>query len=187
MDSTKELLTNELKKYEYIIFDFDKTICELMVNWGVLKKELSDFILDHHWDHIVFTPIDESLNLVRSKYWQWDLLKLYKIIESFEINWGYTNVNNTIVNHILKNHKHFAIYSMNMTRTINAFLKDLRILKQFDLIIWKDNCISHKPSWDDIDFIVKKWNIDKKRVLFIWDSSNDLLSWKEAGIKTFIL
>lgn len=187
MDSAKELLTNEMSKYEYIIFDFDKTICELMVDWVKLKKQLSNFIMNRHWDSIIFTPLNHTLKEVQLKYWQIELIKLYKIIESFELQWGYCNINNTIINHISQKKKHFAIYSMNMRWTIYTFLEDLKILKYFDIIIWKDNCASYKPSWNDIDFIINKWNIEKCKVLFIWDSQDDLLSWEIAMINTFIL
>jgi pyrophosphatase PpaX len=62
-------------------------------------------------------------------------------------------------------------------------LEVLEILEYFDMIVTGDDVKEHKPSAEGIEVFINKYNLDKKKVLMIGDSTGDVKAARAAGIK----
>ena len=62
-------------------------------------------------------------------------------------------------------------------------LQKLEVYDYFDLIITGDDVKEHKPSAEGINNFIKKFNLDKARVLMIGDASPDFKAARSAGVK----
>lgn len=187
MENKKDLLKT-LSRYQGIIYDFDGTLAIMDVNWGEMKKALTDFMFAEIWDHIEFTPLDEVLWSMRSNFGEVLFWKLLDIISDWELASHITVCSEDLINFISHNSKKQAVFTMNTHRAIMKFLRDIFPLRiPFDSIISKNNCEAPKPSDIDIHKIIHSWWMNKAHVAYIWNSHKDRVSWEMAGIDTFII
>lgn len=66
-------------------------------------------------------------------------------------------------------------------------LKDLDILKYFELVLGKDNCISPKKTGEPAILALNKMNLNAENVVVIGDAPMDYLMAENSGIKNVIL
>lgn len=62
-------------------------------------------------------------------------------------------------------------------------LKKLEILDYFDLVITGSDVKEHKPSPEGIEIFVKKFALDKEKVLMVGDAPADIKAARAAGVK----
>jgi HAD superfamily hydrolase (TIGR01549 family) len=76
-----------------------------------------------------------------------------------------------------------AIFTGKGREAATITLKKLEIYDYFDMIITGDDVKEHKPSAEGINNFIKKFNLDKARVLMIGDASPDFKAARSAGVK----
>lgn len=64
------------------------------------------------------------------------------------------------------------------------FLKKFDMIDNFSELITKGSGFERKPSPQGINYLIEKYDIDKSKAIMIGDRDIDLLSAKNAGIKT---
>jgi HAD superfamily hydrolase (TIGR01549 family) len=76
-----------------------------------------------------------------------------------------------------------AIFTGKGREAATITLQKLEVYDYFDLIITGDDVKEHKPSAEGINNFIKKFNLDKARVLMIGDASPDFKAARSAGVK----
>ena len=79
-----------------------------------------------------------------------------------------------------------AIFSMNHRDTITVSLKKFGIIDDVSMIVSRDDVKELKPNPEGLNKICNSMKIDKKSVLFIGNSGQDLRAGERAGIKTLL-
>jgi len=165
-------LLNILDNYNYVIFDFDGTIVKLHVKWTELKREL---------DHVLgvdFTKLNEGLKTLNTK----ELKRAFEIIEKHEHAAGY-DVNSNLIGYIKKVDKHYAIFSDNLTSTVNKILYELGIATKFKIVIGKDSVSDFKPSGEGILKIIDFFSVGNDEIILVGDSEKDKIAAESVGIR----
>ncbi|MGD9155559.1 MAG: HAD-IA family hydrolase [Bacillota bacterium] len=80
--------------------------------------------------------------------------------------------------------KNIALATFKIRSATVRILKKLNVLQYFDVIITADDVEKPKPDPQCIEKILEKLNCQTKKVILIGDTANDLLTGKNAGIKT---
>jgi HAD superfamily hydrolase (TIGR01549 family) len=163
---------SSLKKYKYIIFDFDGTLANLSVDWKGLKKKLAQtFNKD-------FTKLNEGLkNLTEN-----ELKRAFKIIEKYELKAKY-ELNCSLIEYVKENDKIYAIFSDNMSVTVKNILEKAGIINKFHVVLCKDNVAKFKPDIEGLKKILETLNVyNKTEVIFIGNDEKDKLIAENVGI-----
>jgi HAD superfamily hydrolase (TIGR01549 family) len=184
MDKSDKII-EEIFQYKGIIFDFDGTIVDLNTDWQAVKKSLSNLVFSEKGHNDNFTPLAKKVLYYRnSDTCFFD--KIAEMISSFEMKKEGYVFNGKLIDYINENiDKKIAIYSMNTDRTIKNFIS--KYFKYKPDIISINNCQEAKPTEKDLLKIIGGWELNSDDVVFVGNSSNDLLSGKKAKIKTYII
>jgi len=62
-------------------------------------------------------------------------------------------------------------------------LKKIGVIDLFDMIVTGDDVENHKPSPEGIEKFVKKYNLNRNKVLMIGDAPADVTAARNAGVK----
>ena len=173
----------KLSKFKAVIYDLDGTLVDLNVDWVRLKKNLFKVFFDKTGEKKDFTPLEESLNVVKTEYNHEIYHKLVKIIAEWEVEIGNYKINTRLVEYINNQKKQrFAIYSMNTKKCVEQFI-DIYLEKKPELVIFKENYKKPKPAREDIKTIIEYMKIKRKEIVLVGDSNADKLSAEMAGIE----
>lgn len=162
---------NILKNFDFLIFDFDKTIATIPINWSVERKNFISFANENY--NISF---DNNLRVDQMEY---KLIGLYPSdvnnILSFRRNLETSLIadavpNITITDSIKKFENDMFIISNNLTSTITHILDGLNILEKFTKIIGIDTYYSPKPSTKSWEKLRQDHSFSLDKTLFIGDS-----------------
>jgi HAD superfamily hydrolase (TIGR01549 family) len=162
---------NILKYFDCLIFDFDKTIATIPINWTIERINFISFANKNF--NISFK------NNLRVDQMEYKLIEIYpskvnnilsfrRSLESSLIS--YSVPNKSITDSIKKFDKDMFIISNNLTGTITHILEDLNILKKFTKIIGIDTYYSPKPSTMSWEKLCQNYSFSLDKTLFIGDS-----------------
>jgi pyrophosphatase PpaX len=76
-----------------------------------------------------------------------------------------------------------AVFTGKGREAATITLKKLHVFDYFDMIITGDDVKEHKPSAEGINNFIKKYNLNKNRVLMIGDAPSDFKASRSAGVK----
>ena len=180
---------NLFQGYENIVFDFDKTIASLPIDWATerenfkkFSKEKFGYIFDENFrvdemEYVLFRNFPEKKKTI---------LEFRKQLESSCM----TNVfpNDEIIEIIsVKKHKYFII-SNNLYSTIIYYLNLYNISKKFIDIVGVDTYFSPKPCINSWVNLKSKFNLTESHTLFVGDSPDtDAKFAKSCGLSYFQL
>lgn len=145
---------------ELAIFDLDGTLINLKVDWNALKRAR---MFERDW--------------VTIRQYELENMDHAKPIERG-------------IEHVKKFKSlgcKLAICSSNMYETILQSLKKLELDKCFDYIIAGDHVYNHKPDPEGLNRIVKYFNVDKRKTVFIGNDWKDEVAGRRANIHTVLL
>lgn len=171
-----------LLSYQALIFDLDGTLVNLGIDWGILKKKLSAHLLSRTGENLSFSPLDQKLSYVRSKYDREVFDELMSIVSDFEMRDESYRPNNALIEFLNSSDIRYAIYSMNTRKCVYNFVNKF-LARKPDMIIAKEDCSEPKPTNLDIDRIINFWQMNKKNVMLVGDSPGDKESAKRSHIK----
>jgi len=171
---------------KYLVFDFDRTIDTLIIDWSTildgwlkLGKELTgDHSLEITGNPYVFqAEIAEKIGQPAIEAFQ-DFTRDYE-----RDNYSTHEPNMKLVQFIQDNQANyqFFLWSSNHLETIKPILKDLGLDKSFRNIVTRDMVDYPKPHPVGFEQIFIP-GTDKKEYLMIGDSKNDKLAAKAAEI-----
>jgi len=188
MEKQKDIIKDILKdsKIRGMIFDFDGTIVNLFVDWSGLKQQLRDkFLINKE------TSLGKILIEIRDRFGANGLEGAYNLIRDYELGAiEKATINEDILEIIKKCYKKnikLGIFSSNIKETVYYFLDKLNIRHLFDIVVAKEDVEFCKPEIEGLQLIVDKWEIDKKRLVFIGNDNMDRLCGEKMGIKSLII
>lgn len=175
-----------VRKYPTIIIDLDGTLVNLNVDWRETKNKLYKFCIKNKKEPINFSILENGLMVAKKKYGKKFYSKLLDIVSSYEMDEEKYEINTYLINYLNSNNSMYIIYSMNTQKTINNFIT--RYLKNSPReIIAKETCLEQKPTDKDLNNLMHKFKLNKKEMVFIGNSVEDLRSGKLAGVKTYLI
>jgi len=187
MGANKKIMKISNRVNKLIIFDFDKTIVNLNVNWRAVRKKLRDFCLSHGLD-IDFNfphPIFESIK--KARHIRQDLLDIVKNEEIKAVKKAKPIVGaKEFLEFINKKGIKFIIISNNHSQCIDAALKKFHFPEPEIIKGW-DNVELLKPNPQALRRVLEKLKISPEHCLLIGDSNDDLILGKKLGIKTLLI
>ncbi|MBY8982049.1 MAG: HAD family hydrolase [Candidatus Lokiarchaeota archaeon] len=178
-----------------IIFDLDGTIVDLDVNWKYLKEILKERYFKIYNQNCDFNSISECLNNIVEKKDETELLKIFKIVEDFELKTIDKTQPIDEVIYFIQNIKQIpfifdtklAILSLNTRKTIMLALKQFNIFKRFSFIISKEDVRKWKPEPEGLFKIKSYFNVEIHEIIYFGDKEKDLLTGKNAKIDSYLI
>lgn len=174
------------KNKKYIIFDFDETLCTLLINWDPWCEELDNLFLSY--DMVSKDDSDlsyaEMINLCIDKYGEEARDKILEINYRNEkdCSSGYELSPTAIpLLELSKEYAELYLWTSNDRRTIMPILKELDMEKFFKKIVTRNDVKYVKPKADGFSLIYDK-NNSKSDYLFIGDSAADSGAAQNSGI-----
>lgn len=171
-------MKNTTKKY--IIFDFDKTIATVVVDWkkwhlgaGEIFKKYEPTFIKHlqgekiyHLQNEMFKKYGQSLKL--------EIDSFTRDLEALEVM-GIEPINKTIelINRFYADGKSLYIWSSNDSVLVTKSLKELKILEYFKFLITRDKVDLLKPEKSGFDKYLSSLDENLDNFLMVGDSDAD--------------
>jgi len=150
---------------------------------------------EHYNEDCKVERISTCLNEVVQKKDEVILQDFFDIIRKFELK----NIKNTqIIGETIffinnkelfevKKEAKFAILSLNTRSTIIRALELANITKKIDYIVGREDVRRWKPAPDGLIKIQKHFKIKKEEMIYFGDLKNDILTGKNAEIKSYYI
>jgi len=177
---------NMAMRYKHIIWDFDgtlfdtygeisKVIEQVLVNKGIVE----DYTLISHNLHKSLT---HTLKLLSEKH----NLDYDKLVAEFMESEEKMNVSKAFpfqgTTEIIENTEGYSFIVTNRGESIFRFLESKNYLQYFEEILYRDSGFPLKPSSATVDYLIGKYSLDKKQMLFIGDRDIDIECAINSGI-----
>lgn len=164
------------RNYRYVIFDFDGTICKLVIDWVNLKSAISyQFGLNSG-------KLMEMINHVYSNANIEEIKKLNSLIATFEQPNGissYSDFNAELLNVRSK----LFVVSNNLTSTVEYVLRKEDVMNRVCMVIGIDKMKKSKPDPNSFSLILKVTNDkNKSDYLYVGDTEIDKKYAEYCGI-----
>ncbi len=173
-----------------LICDFDGVLVRLNTDYSSLRAELHNFFRKKYSFLNQFHPLHEKLYIIEEKYGRKAYDEARGIILKFEKR-GLENAlpNHELIEYIRKSPRRIrkAIFSSNLTETIESFLVENNLKELFELVISRDSVRRTKPQPEGLKMILERFDISTGEAVFIGDRDVDLEAGRLAGVQTFIV
>ena len=175
---------------KYIIFDFDKTIASIIVDWKkwhlgageIFKKYEPTFV-----KHLQGEKIYNLQNEMFKKYGR----DLKSEIDTFTRDFEATEVKGIepilatieLIKDLYSKGKSLYIWSSNDSILVEKSLKELSIFDRFKFLVTRDSVNLLKPETSGFDIHFSKIDNDLSKFLMIGDSDSDMGAASGCGIQ----
>jgi phosphoglycolate phosphatase-like HAD superfamily hydrolase len=170
--------------YKVIIFDFDRTIGTLVVDWTNWRKNIKDLVLELEPDSdIKLEDIKHSnQNGLILKYGSEFRERLNHINEQSEQTLV-TNflVNKAVLDYIKSTDSELYCWSSNSKKTLNKYLAEIGVIDRFKKIISREDTNLLKPDNEGFKLIHNQ-EVPLEQYLFVGDSDADKVAAEKSGI-----
>jgi len=181
---------------ELYIFDLDGTIIDSSkdiakaVNYAFEKLKLNKFPEEEIVKYVGYGARKLIEDLIPNKQDYWE--------ESLNLFREYYNQNPSVytkpypyvkelLEYLKENNKNIAVLTNKYEKISKDILKDIGLWEYIDLVVGADTLDTRKPEPDGVYFILKVLEKNKEESILIGDSEVDVLTGKNAGIKTALL
>ncbi|HRZ34027.1 MAG TPA: HAD hydrolase-like protein [Candidatus Moranbacteria bacterium] len=173
------------KNKKHIIFDFDETICELLINWDNWCKEIEEVASRYE---IGFNPSEFGFQNAQNvciekggKEARDEILEIsYKNEKDYYSGYELSPVVLPLIK-LAKEYANLYIWTSNDQRTVMPILKELKIDTLFDKVVARNDVNFIKPNPEGFNLVYDK-NNPKSEYLIIGNSKADEGAGKNAGI-----
>lgn len=178
-----------------IVFDLDGTIVKLAVDWGYIKRKMSEKYSKIYGEKCEFKHISGCLDHVVEKKDERELQNFFKILENYEMKNIKNNkeleetiffINNLNLFNVPEETK-LAIFSLNTRKAIIKSLKLAKIHDKFDYIVGREDIRKWKPNPDGLLKIKKYFDVENKDMIYFGDLQNDLRTGNNAGVESYLV
>lgn len=168
-----------------IIFDFDRTIGTLVIDWTEWRKQIKDLILE--FDQESSLGLEQirhaNQNDLIEKYGSDFRNRLNEINEQVELSLvSDFVVNQKLLDYIKATKNELYCWSSNSRKTLDKYFEEMNISNRFKKIISREDVYLLKPNNEGFQYIHES---DKPldKYLFIGDSNADQTAAEKSGIK----
>lgn len=175
-----------------VIFDFDNTIADILIDWGPWHKKIESVISEYESSIGIKTPTlpgqSTSVQLLQNEYMalygQKLREKIIKINRNYELEnaHGVHPIEKTISLIKMLSGVRLWIWSTNDSETVAKFTKELEIYDLFSEIITRDRVDFIKPNPDGF-FKFAGADAKREEYLMIGNSKSDSGAAKASGIQ----
>lgn len=178
---------NYLKKKgkKHVIFDFDETICELLINWENWCEEMKELAsqygvgLDQSefgYQKLQNACMEKGGKEVRDK-----ILEInYRNEKEYYSGYELSPIAMPVIS-LAKKYAKLYIWTSNDCRTVEPVLSELKLSDSFSKIVARNDVNFIKPNSEGFQLLYDK-NNSKSDYLMIGDSEADEGASKDAGI-----
>jgi len=185
--SLGEYLEHHPKKY--LIFDLDRTLARLEIDWSTYRREIFDIVATFDSHLSASTPFEAHMGIrLANEAVQKHGKKAKTVLDAFNETYELTHYHGYTPNPALlsfirahKNHYSFFLWTANCRKTILDFLQKEQLTGTFKKIITLDDVDYVKPDPDGFTKIYDREN-NKDHYLMIGDRFTDEGAAKAAGI-----
>lgn len=169
-----------------IVFDFDKTIAQMEIDWSGWHDGVSKIYDQYEKDHGYVKGKDPHryYNSLALKHGDKLIKEIQKFVSDYEQDniKGFTPFPDLV--ELIKCNKHnvLHIYSSNARRTVENGLRELGILDSFTQIITRDDVNLIKPNPEGF-FLLKDFSETKDDYLMVGDSNGDEEVARSTGVE----
>jgi phosphoglycolate phosphatase-like HAD superfamily hydrolase len=182
------VLSDALASHRGVIFDLDGTLVDLPVDWDGLRLRLRD-----HWTNLGVEPagigIREGLNAVESQLGCCSLKSSFEIIREFELASVSRAVRHESILDSVKacadRGQRLAVFSANMTETVESALALVDLKDAFQLIVGGDQVRRRKPHPEGIRRILERWRLEPTDVAYVADGDHETVLAHQVGVHLF--
>ena len=190
---TQELIEFiESSEYTDIIFDFDETIVQLLIDWSYLKMDREQLAKTYKQESYLkengWYAFDK---MMVEKYWEEGKKDLDKMFSAAEDNHFMGMVENELLIEFIKNNArqyNFYVLSNNTQNTLHKVITELEMNKCFHIVLWRDNVSAPKPNPEGINAIITSQKLKKENTLMVGDSEwSDIAAANREEIDSFLI
>ncbi|MDO8240818.1 MAG: HAD hydrolase-like protein [Candidatus Moranbacteria bacterium] len=184
----KEQFENYLqeKNKNHIIFDFDATLCTLLVDWNPWRKEMDDIFSElglnvdrssnFNYSEMLNRCVEKGGDAMRDRIMEMN----YNVEKNFSSGYDLSPLAMPLLE-LSKTNADLYLWTSNDKRTIMPILEELNWVKFFKKIVTRNDVRYIKPSADGFALIYDE-NVPKSQYLLIGDSRSDSGAAQAAGI-----
>ncbi|MGH2567874.1 MAG: HAD family hydrolase [Bacteroidota bacterium] len=176
-----------MKRPRLVVFDFDGTLATLPVDWGGLKKVLTEYAQERLGVDGRQVPYFAGMQTLKEKLDKQSLEEIYRVVEEFEHRGIPHLIPHTAVVEYLRRSVErgslAAVCSNNMTSTVRMSLGRLGIAPLVSEIVGMDSVTRLKPDPEGLSKILRTLKVTEAETVFVGDSSYDEQAAHEAGIR----
>lgn len=172
---------------KYLIFDFDGTIDQLIIDWSKSRQGTVKIVSEFE---------KSSMNQINGRFYEFQIEALHKFGEDLSqklIEFSRTYEKENYTTHepdfvpidFIKSNKdnhQFFLWTSNHIETITPVLKELGLENIFQKIISRDSVVFPKPHQDGFSKIFTP-GTEKSEYLMIGDTDSDRFAAKNSGIE----
>ncbi|NVM01091.1 MAG: HAD family hydrolase [Candidatus Helarchaeota archaeon] len=190
-------MSNNLFNKKLIIFDFDGTLVDFIINYVSLRSEVIEYLKSAFEFPIdffsiqdrVLTTLNKAHTFILKKESSYNLKSISNDVDKIMRKWEWeaarknkidSNVKETLK--ILKN-KGFklAIFTLEPKEIIEFYLKKAKIEYLIDIIASRDIVKELKPNPEHINYILEKLKVKANQAIIIGDHVIDMECGKNIG------
>lgn len=178
-----------MKRYDYVLFDWDGTIARTLDIWMEALKE----ILGEKGYNFTSEQIGADYGLFRSRFSNLGEDALNGIIDealtlsnknmpSVKLYEGHLE----LISLLKQNNKRLGIVTTSAHSVIDQLLNKHDMAKSFDVLIGGDDVLNQKPHAEPIIKAIDVLSAVKSRTIMVGDSDKDIISAQNAGIDSIL-
>lgn len=169
---------DEVMRYKHIIWDFDGTLFD---TYGEISKVIEQVLIKKGLleDYsLIANNLHKSLSHTLKFLSEKHNLNYEKLVSDFMEAEEKMNVQKALpfegVSQIIEKVEGYNFIVTNRGASIFRFLEAKDYLKHFKEVLYRDSGFLLKPSSETVDYLVNKYKLDKKQILFIGDRDIDI-------------
>jgi phosphoglycolate phosphatase len=180
-------------RYRLLIFDFDGTLVDSATGIWKTANEMADIFGMKHFKReevvsVVGTGLDSFVKDLFpeqvKKHGVKELIKIYR--KSYDVNYKaglkiFRNVKKTLA-FLYARGLTLVIVSNKLKKYVDEIIKEVGISDYFDMTMGSEDVLRMKPDPYAVYYLMKKYKVKKRDVLFIGDSEYDVETAVNAGV-----
>jgi phosphoglycolate phosphatase len=180
-------------RYKLLVFDFDGTLVDSATGIWKTANEMADkFGMKHfkreHVISVVGTGLDSFVKdlfpVQVKKMGVKELIRIYR--KSYDVNYKaglkiFRNVKKTLA-FLYARGLSLVIVSNKLKKYVDDIIKEVGISDYFDMTLGSEDVLRMKPDPYSVYYLMKKYRVKKRDVLFIGDSEYDAQTAANAGV-----